>query len=206
MADVFDAVIPLRCAVCGAAGHPVCATCSAGLAAKPSMYRPACGDVPVILALGPYAGGLRAAVLNAKFRNRREAAIALGAILGAKLPAAFDAVVPLPLHAHRLRTRGFNQAAAIAQGIVSVLAAPLCEDALVRRLATLPQSSLALVDRKQNVTNAFARGPGSGALRGKNVLLVDDVVTTGATLCACARVLRECGVRRLSCAALAVTL
>jgi ComF family protein len=161
---------------------------------------------PELVALGAYAGSLRAGVIALKFRQRRAAAFGLGAILGSKLLHSIDAVVPVPLHHDRLMSRGFNQAEVIAEGIASTLDAPLCRNALVRTRATIAQSSLALRERGQNVEGAFALGSEAPALRNARVMIVDDVVTTGATAAACAAALRAGNVASITLGALAIRL
>ena len=104
-----------------------------------------------------------------------------------------DLVVPVPLHWMRLRSRGFNQATAIARPLASGLELPL-RNALRRRRATISQSSLDRESRRQNLLGAFvARGRSRETIRERRILLVDDVVTTGATLEAAARCLRDHG-------------
>jgi ComF family protein len=203
---IFDAVIPLRCAACGTVDDQICRDCVADFVAAPLLYRAARLDMPETLALGPFAGSLRSAILNVKFRYRPYAAVMLGEILGAKLAKLrrpFGAIVPVPLHAQRLRFRGFNQAQAIAQGIGFALQSPLVASALLRVRATDAQSSLPLTGRQANVKEAFSAGPDVSALLGHNILLVDDVVTTGATLAGCARALRDAGICKLTATGLA---
>lgn len=159
-----------------------------------------------MVALGAYSGPLRTAVLGLKFRNRSVAARELGAILGAKLGHGCDALVPVPLHVRRLLARGFNQAEAVAAGIAAESGIPLCSGALLRARHTTPQSSLALRERTTNVADAFVAGPEASRLCGARVMIVDDVVTTGATIAACAGALRYAGVAQVTAAALAVKL
>jgi ComF family protein len=168
------------------------------------LRRPARDDAPSIVALGSHIGLLRCAVLNLKFRHRVQAAIELGTILGRKLAGYRGTIVAVPLHKKRLRARGFNQAEKIAQGVALALGAPLVDDMIIRPGATREQSSLPLAQRQANVRNAFEPGFHHDCLMGRNVLLVDDVVTTGATIAGCARVLRQCGVRSVRAAALAI--
>ncbi len=156
------------------------------------------------MALGAYTGPLRSAVLSLKFRNRKSAAALLGYVLGRKLRVRVDAVVPVPLHPTRLLARGFNQAHFIGMGVASALSAPLVCDALVRVKATHAQSSLGLAERVVNVGNAFAPAPSAYRLSPAHVMLVDDVVTTGATLTACACALRCAGVKNVFGGALAI--
>jgi predicted amidophosphoribosyltransferase len=123
---------------------------------------------------------------------------------GADLLAGVDCSIPVPLHPSRRRHRGFNQAADLARG----LGPPVCA-ALKRTRATATQASLPAARRHGNVRGAFAitragrrlferaRGDGDHAAAGLIVLLVDDVSTTGATLDACARVLKAAGAREV---------
>jgi len=204
--SVFDVVIPVRCALCGRHGAHVCRQCSERLESARLLRRAACSHTPALVALGSYSGSLRAGVLALKFRHRRAAAFRLGAILGSKLHDPIDAVVPVPLHHERLLVRGFNQAEVIAQGIASTFGAPMCRAALVRPRATIAQSSLALRERGQNVRGAFALGSEAPCLRNARVMIVDDVVTTGATAAACTVVLTEGNVATVMVATLAIRL
>lgn len=172
----------------------------------PLAARAAHAEFPPVIALGAYAGSLRRAVLALKFRHRRAAAFRLGAILGAKVQGEIDAIVPVPLHHGRLVSRGFNQAEVIAQGIASTFDAPLYRNVLVRTRATIAQSSLALRERSQNVRGAFALGLEAPAICNARVMIVDDVVTTGATAAACAATLRKGNAAAIMLAALAIRL
>ena len=106
-------------------------------------------------------------------------------------------IIPIPLHPRKLRSRGFNQALLIADELSSVLALPVIDTALVRRRGGEPQMQLARRSaRAQNVRGVFAL-TSSENISGRTVLLVDDVVTTGATLSEAARMLREAGASRV---------
>src|SRR5262249_22206839 len=97
-----------------------------------------------------------------------------------------------PLHPGRERARGFNQALLLARRVGGAWTVPVCADALKRTLATRPQTELSAEARRANVRGAFAlRRP--ERVNGRHVILVDDVMTTGATLTACARCLRAGG-------------
>jgi ComF family protein len=111
------------------------------------------------------------------------------------------ALVPVPLAATRLRERGYNQSALIARALARSGGGPTCERALVRTRATPSPTRLTPAQRVRNVSGAF-RVPGEARpdLRGVHVVLVDDVVTTAATLVACAAALHEGGARVVSCA------
>ena len=106
-----------------------------------------------------------------------------------------DALVPVPLHRARLRSRGYDQALELAKPLARTLRIPLLADALVRRRETRPQSELDAVARQRNLRGAF-EVRGNQALPG-HVVLVDDVMTTGATLHAAATMLRRAGVQRV---------
>lgn len=108
-----------------------------------------------------------------------------------------DAVIALPLHPDRLRQRGFNQSLEIARPIARHLHRPLLTDICERTRATPPQADMPLTERARNVRHAFAC---NGPLGNLHILLVDDVMTTGATLHECARALKEAGARTVSVA------
>jgi ComF family protein len=108
------------------------------------------------------------------------------------LVGSSDLLVPVPLHPRRLRERGFNQSAVLADEIARRTGCPVCPDALVRRTDTVPQAGLTAAARRRNVRDAFAVRR-KAAVAGRTVTLVDDVLTTGATAFACARRLREAG-------------
>jgi ComF family protein len=141
-------------------------------------------------------------VLHAlKYDGRRRAAGRLAEILLAdpavsRLAATSDVLVPVPLHPRRLRERGFNQSALLAQEIARRAGTLACHDALVRRVDTVPQAGLTAAARRRNVREAFAVRRRAG-LHGRTVTLVDDVVTTGATAIACARRIEEAGAREV---------
>jgi ComF family protein len=152
--------------------------------------------------ISPYAGTLRRIVHLFKYQRHQTLAAPLGALMrrgAADFLADADFVVPVPLHPRRRRERGFNQAAELA-----VHLGPPVVEALRRTIATRPQIELPAARRHRNVRGAFApaRWTVTGGtelrwLRHACVVLVDDVTTTGATLEACAGVLRRCGVREV---------
>lgn len=109
------------------------------------------------------------------------------------------ALVPVPLAAVRLRERGFNQSALVAEALARRWALPVWTHVLVRARATTSQTRLTPVERVSNVAGAFRAATGSAdVLRGAHLLLVDDVVTTAATLNACAAALFAGGARIIS--------
>jgi len=145
-------------------------------------------------AIGEYDGSLRAIVHALKYGSRKSLGRPLAALMtscGSIVLAQADVAVPVPLHRSRERVRGFNQAAEIARHL------PLPGiGALKRTRATISQTDLPAGARHANVKNAFAMRRRAD-VRGRVVVLVDDVSTTGATLEACARVLLEAGAREV---------
>ena len=140
----------------------------------------------------------REAVHALKFRGHRALAAPLGDLIAGMGPAGRpsgppDLLVPVPLHPRRERERGFNQALLLCRRVGEAWSVPVCADALERTLATRPQTELTAGARRANVRDAFAlRSPERVA--GRHVVLIDDVVTTGSTVAACARCLAKGGV------------
>jgi len=115
---------------------------------------------------------------------------------------AYAFVIPVPIHAARRRERGYNQADHIAAGIAEVLHVPLCTNTLVRTRYTVTQTQLDATHRAGNVHDAFCILDRS-VVHGRHILLVDDVLTTGSTLNACAMALLDAGARRVDAATIA---
>ena len=114
----------------------------------------------------------------------------------------FDALVPIPIHSVRRRERGYNQAEEIAKEASRYLGIPVVANALKRTRATVSQTKLNREDRRANLEKAFAARVRDG-IRGKRLLLVDDVYTTGATIGRCAELLLEAGAASVGVLALA---
>lgn len=142
-----------------------------------------------------------------QYKYNRDVTLArpLGELLRARAPlsaAAYDVVMPVPLHVRRLRWRGFNQAQLLARAIARAAGVPLDPYALRRVRQTLPQVHLNETERRHNVARAFAVvDPRS--VRRRRILLVDDVYTTGATVEECSRVLLRAGARHVDVLVLA---
>jgi ComF family protein len=140
---------------------------------------------------------VREAIHAFKFGGRRGLADPLGDLLAglglSALPGAGpDLLVPVPLHRRRERERGYNQALLVARRLERAWGVPVAADALVRLTATAPQADLDARARRRNVRGAFGvvRAP---AIAGRHIVLVDDVLTTGATASECARILSRAG-------------
>ena len=164
---------------------------------------------PYAMARAPlaYGHGSRELIIRLKYGRRignakimaRMMQMALREILAADEAEGNAALlVPVPLHRWRLWWRGFNQAALIAQHLSKMTTTPMAVDALLRRKPTQSMRGLGRKARLRAVSGAFRMNPSAPALAGRHVVLVDDVLTTGATAAACARVLRRAGAARVS--------
>lgn len=149
--------------------------------------------------VGLYAGPLRRAVINLKFRRWLRAVEPLSALLvetlsrpeNASLREA-DGLIPVPIHPRRLAQRGFNQAEEIARVVSQQVGIPLMSGLIQRRFYRRPQVGLTGVRRWENVQGAFWVAQPE-PIRGKRILLLDDVFTTGSTFDACADALKQAG-------------
>ncbi len=146
---------------------------------------------------GAYEGTLRELVHLLKYSGMRPLAGPLGALLASALPREqrFDLIVPMPLHWRRRWQRGFNQAELLAREVARRTGIPVVAAAR-RRRATSAQAGLTNAARRANVQGAFAVSK-KDAVRDMRVLLIDDVMTTGATASACARALKRAGARQV---------
>jgi ComF family protein len=150
-----------------------------------------------VYSFGSYDGTLRKLIHLFKFDGVQPLKRVLGRYLALCLPREerFDAVVPMPLHWRRRWQRGFNQSELLAREIARRWNVPV-RKAVRRRRATAPQAALTSAQRRRNVQGAFEAR--KGTLKGMRVLLVDDVLTTGATASACARALKRAGAAHVS--------
>lgn len=205
---VVAAMYPARCAGCGRRGGWLCARCDdalprfappwcAGCGVPVALARCRCGDAARTLdrvrSVAPFDGWLRPAIHALKYQDETTRVGHLGELLATTLrnTAGVDALVPVPLHPSRLRRRGYNQAELLARRAGDVAGVPVWTP-LARPRATESQVGLDAAERATNVAGAF-RVTGQSDLTATCLLLVDDVVTTGATLAACAFALKEAG-------------
>lgn len=154
-----------------------------------------------------YDDASRGLILGFKHADRTHGAPAFArwmARAGAELLLTADVVAPVPLHWSRLLMRRYNQAALLANGVAASAGKRSVPDLLVRRRRTPPQGKLSRAERLRNVAGAFAVRPSRLAdVRGRRIVLVDDVLTTGATVGACAAVLRRAGAASIDVVSLA---
>lgn len=181
---------------------PCCAACDAPLAAR-LVFCPSCGSARAasarvlrgdvrVHAAGVYAAPLSHAITRMKFEHRPDLAARLALLFdGPLVRAARDSdVVPVPLHRERLLERGFNQSALLARELARQSGARFAPELLVRVRDTAQQSRLERAERSANVASAFVA---TRALGARPLTLVDDVITTGSTLRACADALQRAG-------------
>ena len=205
----LDLLYPPRCVHCAAFGHNLCDDCSAlllpangpGRCGRCGVRRddegrcPDCSgwrDLDGARAAFEMTGPARGVVHGLKFGGVRDLATGMAEALYPVVAALSpDAILPIPLHARRRRSRGFNQ----AEVLFERLGWPPAPGRLERVRATASQVGLSAGERRENVAGAFRyHGPD---LKGATVAVLDDVVTTGATAGECARVLREHGAARV---------
>jgi ComF family protein len=201
---VLDLLLPPACAGCGRYGRILCPDCHRSLERASDERDRFIGPDPgvvvgdaldVAVAAFRYGGPLRRALAGLKYGGSARVAGPLAAAAAPVLSvftvlAPGATLVPVPVHADRLRQRGYNQAALLAAGLARHARLPLGE-LLVRRRPTTQQHRLDRTARLRNLREAFALHPGRDPPRA--AILVDDILTTSATLEACAAVLRAAG-------------
>ncbi len=188
---------------------PLCPSC--GIPFQSTAVEPGhlCGECGVRIppysgarSFGYYRAELGCLIRGFKFEGRRNLSALLSPLLACTFVDAWDRsdvdlVIPVPLHPRRRRERGFNQAAVLSRDLSRLVAIPCCENALVRARDTVPQIGLSDSERLRNVRQALrCRRP--DVVSQKRLLLVDDVMTTGATVCSASEALLDAGALRVS--------
>lgn len=218
LSPLVAAVLPPRCPGCATvvgADHRFCASCwrtlrfldqglcgGCGEPVEPSVRCLACGggsDVDSVNAAIAYGDIARALALRLKYGGRMGAAETMARLMLRHFPAGATLILPVPLHRWRLWTRGYNQAALIGAALSRMTG--VVQDAhLLRRLrATPPLRGMNPAERARAVAGAFALNPQRAAhLSGAQVVLIDDVYTSGATAGACATMLKAAGAAQVS--------
>lgn len=185
---LMDLVFPPRCAGCGRVDFYWCDACQQAIDQMPPMLALRHADsIAACAASGLHEGRLQDAVHALKYDYARYVAQPLGQRLARcidRLGWTPDVIIAVPLHEARLRLRGYNQAAVLADVLAHEIQVPAALGLMVRLRDTRSQVGLNGTERQHNVAGAFAAPAGS--LQGRSVLLLDDVYTTGATMNACA--------------------
>jgi ComF family protein len=225
IAPVVDFIYPRVCRICDAAmerdASVVCPDCW-------RLFTPVSEDHPVwreihakVCAEGMVddlfscylfekEGKLQEAIHLLKYGGVKSVGVGLGREIGARflckpLPVSVDLVAPVPLHRRKKRERGYNQSEYLCRGFAEVTGVPVMSRLLVRKKFTVSQTQLGVQERKENVEGAFMIAASSGRLvKGRTILLIDDVITTGATIGACAAVLRNAGAGHILAASVAL--
>lgn len=208
----LDLFFPPWCIGCGREGNYICESCRRTLTRINPPVCPRCGrprsqgtlcpactawqaDIDGIRSPFLFDGVIRKAIHELKYNNLRASAPVLAGFLHDFLlnnPVPGEVLVPVPIHRKRERERGYNQSSLLAHELGRLNDLPLVEGCLVRRTHTPPQARTAsVIERRKNVASAFACV--DERLRNKQVILIDDVSTSGATLNACAGALKSAG-------------
>lgn len=219
---LLDVIYPSRCVVCQRVGAVVCAQCLSSMSSPDAPVCSHCGaTIPDVgyatptlcqdcaAGRGPmrldgvrvaavYAGAARTAILALKFGGERRVAERLATLMTIPYQCEIhfaDMVIPVPLHANRQRERGYNQAELLARAFAQNQGLRVRTDILWRTRPTEAQTRLSRVERRRNVAGAFAltAPAAASAVKGKRIVLVDDVTTTGSTIDAAAEPLRAAG-------------
>jgi ComF family protein len=230
----FCGLFPDDCRVCGAPLHeisriPVCSAClrqptpfaadyycsdcktpfrnrfPLDESGRCSLCRLGMTGFDTVYTFGSYEETLRELIHLFKYSQIRPLAKPLGALIARAIPREqrFDLMIPMPLHWKKRWSRGYNQSELLAREVARRWGVPVAK--IVRRVKpTAPQAGLSNSKRRLNVRGAFAIRKGQ-SIKGLRVLLIDDVLTTGATASACARVLKRAGASHVAIAAVART-
>lgn len=202
---LLELCFPTRCCFCRrltGPGRPVCARCAGKYPDRPAGQRERL-LAPGLRAYAPlrYEGAVRGALLRFKFGERTGYASVFAAFMLKCLDEnaiSCDSITWVPLSERRLRERGYDQARLLAEALAAPVGLP-CAPMLVKTRHTKPQSGLkSREQRRRNAEGAYRAADGA-PIRGKRVLLVDDIVTSGATLSECARVLKRSGAAAVVC-------
>ena len=208
----LDLLFPRWCVGCGREGSFLCSSCRTSL---PHLMPPLCSrcgkpqpsgtlcsgctgreaKIDGIRSPFQFDGTMRQAIHQLKYRNLRALAAPLAELIYDYLvtnPMPGKALVPVPLHSKRLRERGYNQSGLLARKLAKLAGLPVIDDCLIRKRLAPPQAKTQNVkERRGNVADAFVCR--DHRLKGSQVLLIDDVTTSGATLDACAAALKDAG-------------
>lgn len=208
----IDLIFPPRCIFCGtvvSGGRPVCKTCEDQIThvrAVKYMNIPGLGKTITCTVPYSYSGQVRQSIIRFKFQNQKQFASFFAEKVAEQIQIGypnigFDMVTSVPISAQRLKIRGYNQSELIAADVALKLGLPYRES-LQKIIDNKEQHKLNEKARHQNVRGVY-QSVCKEETAGKKILLIDDIVTTGATLCECASVLYKNGAAEIACAAIA---
>lgn len=213
---VLDLLFPKTCLGCGKEGLYVCSGCLA----KVRLVKPVCPycekasidgfthtkcakkyGLDGLICPWEYEGVVRKAILALKYKHATEIVMELQRYtvteLKSKLVPSNYCLVPVPLHWYRQNTRGFNQSIEIGKAVAEQMGWKFTPDLLVKKVSTKSQAGLSVKDRKQNLHGVFSVSPYIDISLYPNILLFDDVFTTGSTLKEAAKALKRAGVAKV---------
>ncbi len=224
LARIMDLVAPRSCCVCGNRLAPeetyICLACNVRLPRTDHLDHPLDNDLAKVFwgrmkhieraaAFQYHQSGSQAAypIYRLKYRHEPGIGLAYGRMMASEMKAkdffeGIDVLIPIPLSADRQAERGYNQSELIARGIAEETGLQVLTDVVSRQNYRGSQTTRGRWERNENVENAFVLRNGD-KIRNSHVLLVDDVVTTGATICACAKELEQVDGVKISVAAVA---
>ncbi|MBI4837753.1 MAG: ComF family protein [Nitrospirae bacterium] len=197
-AECWDGISPYNGAICRICGKSLVSDASiecGGCITKKPVFKQA-------RSFGLYDGTLKEAINLLKYHKIKRLSKPLSAIISTAEITGTDAVLPVPLYKKRLRHREFNQSALLAKYLAGNMGVPLAMGCLVKVRDTMPQVGLSAQEREKNIKNAFEVRD-KGFIQGKTLMLVDDVITTGATVRECSRQLKKAGAKYIYVMALA---
>ncbi len=185
--------------------YQTCAKCSTfiplqpGEAPNPDALCSWCREeeLPYItdcIGVAPYQGQLRQYILSLKYQNKRSLARPMGDMIARAIKQTgwhLDMITAVPLHPNRLAERGYNQSELLALTVADRLELPYHDSLLQRLKETKKQNKLTRNQREDNLRDAFSPGRRADLAKGKSVLVIDDIITSGATICNCAKALLE---------------
>lgn len=220
---VFDAIAPRRCVICGkrlaAEEEDICLKCNYPLPRTGFLQSPY--DNPLVQCFWgriryiekgtafiyhSYGSDASYPIYSLKYEGNRDIGFTIGRMMGQEMVRAgflddIDVLLPVPLAESRLQQRGYNQSEVIAKGIAEVAQRPVLKKVITRTSFHGSQTALDRWQRNENVAGAFHLAD-AAAVEGKHVLFIDDIITTGATMTACASVLDDVPGIRISVAAI----
>lgn len=197
---ILDLFFPKKCLECGRPGKYICGDCLKKVPPRGWINR------ETYSCFG-YEGVIRKAIIALKYKYSTEIAQELAEVCVRKLltinhwPSAI--LVPVPLHWYRKNFRGFNQSEDVGKLVAKSMGWKFVPDLLIRKKSTTPQAQLTGSARRENLRGVFSLNPGILVSKYHNIILFDDVLTTGSTLLEASKVLKEGGSERILCLTIA---
>lgn len=225
MEKIIDAIYPARCPICGQIKReknaytcktcieklswiqePKCKKCGKMIANEGQEYCLDCSRLQYHFETGyplwNYNEVIQKSIADFKYAGRREYGEFYGEALAIRYGAEFsklelDAIIPVPIHRTKRRERGYNQTEIISDILGEKLNLPVWKDFLIRNRKTMPQKELSQRERLKNLEEAFSVKDQKNFINGANVMLVDDIYTSGSTMEACAKILLKAGIEKV---------